>query len=776
MSSFLKPNKTKAKTGFQIKPRGASGTGSRIHDVLQRMDRENSRAPSPAASSSAVPVASSRARCPNTQCPNPFAPISEGFCTACGREIDSSNIVAEVTFGETSTGAAVVQGSYVGADQGTSRMAGGLSRRIGGGIGDDKERKIREGENMMVGFQMQLRTITESTIDMGVQIFKLAISHNWIQGRGMDKVVPVCLYTACRREPQCQVMLIDFADLVKINVFELGHVFKDLNSIYSFQSHDVKAVLPEDLMYRFASKLDFGDFTNKVAEQAIRLCRRMGRDWMVMGRRPSGICGACLLMAARMWRFRRTVREVVYVVKVTTATIQQRLGEFAVTESSELTIEDFLNKEFLESRHDPPSFYRNTAEWREKVEKERAASGRKRKRVVDIDDEEAARAEGGTGDRASSTATDMPPPPVPRRLPDMSKFPSVSQFLPKSFDQKEQREYISQFDPEALAAASAAIDKDINQGLNAEDPEADAAVDDLIRTYGEGGEKEASEGQDGSRGGKKKGQEEEHSLNFDEEWEKDENELEKQIGEIINDPHTEAHRKALTTAEFLARVKAAWERSQLPPKNVKSDEIISTDEFKGDPEVDFCELSAEEAKFKEMIWINQNKDWIRKQQEREYRKQMEELGPPKRRRNRLKRPRIGEGQLTPASTPGEAAVEAMKKRGFSKRINYDAISNLFSDDNKINRGPGSTVASLLGDDVGGSQRVSRAGSVASAVAQRSTSRPEVKVSSSQPEKGDEPEEEQEEGEDTAPLYHDEEAEHPGYDEDEYYDQDEEEFY
>lgn len=58
-------------------------------------------------------------------------------------------------------------------------------------------------------------------------------------------------------------------------------------------------------------------------------------------------------MAARMWNFRRTVAEVVYIVKVTTHTIEQRLDEFTVTESSELSIEDFLNKEFLESRHDP---------------------------------------------------------------------------------------------------------------------------------------------------------------------------------------------------------------------------------------------------------------------------------------------------------------------------------------------------------------------------------------------------------------------------------------
>lgn len=48
-------------------------------------------------------------------------------------------------FGETSSGAAIVQGSFIGADQGTSRLGSGLSRRIGGVIGEDKERKIREG-------------------------------------------------------------------------------------------------------------------------------------------------------------------------------------------------------------------------------------------------------------------------------------------------------------------------------------------------------------------------------------------------------------------------------------------------------------------------------------------------------------------------------------------------------------------------------------------------------------------------------------------------------
>lgn len=43
------------------------------------------------------------------------------ICTRCGSVLDENNsIVSEVTFGETGGGAAMVQGSYVGLDQGIS--------------------------------------------------------------------------------------------------------------------------------------------------------------------------------------------------------------------------------------------------------------------------------------------------------------------------------------------------------------------------------------------------------------------------------------------------------------------------------------------------------------------------------------------------------------------------------------------------------------------------------------------------------------------------------
>lgn len=81
---------------------------------------------------------------------------------------------------------------------------------------------------------------------------------------------------------------------------------------------------PSIYISRFAAACDFGEYTHRVAQDAVRLVQRMDRDWIRTGRRPSGICGACLLIAARINGFQRTVKEMIYVVKVADQTIQKR--------------------------------------------------------------------------------------------------------------------------------------------------------------------------------------------------------------------------------------------------------------------------------------------------------------------------------------------------------------------------------------------------------------------------------------------------------------------
>ena len=49
---------------------------------------------------------------------------------------------------------------------------------------------------------------------------------------------------------------------------------------------------------------------------ALRLVSRMKKDWMHFGRRPSGLCGAALLIAARLHAFNRSVYDVIKVIVV----------------------------------------------------------------------------------------------------------------------------------------------------------------------------------------------------------------------------------------------------------------------------------------------------------------------------------------------------------------------------------------------------------------------------------------------------------------------------
>lgn len=76
---------------------------------------------------------------------------------------------------------------------------------------------------------------------------------------------------------------------------------------------------------RFAQKMDFKEKTNDVIMAATRLVSRMKRDWIHTGRRPSGLCGAALLVAARMHGFSCSVQDVVRVVKIGKDTIRKRL-------------------------------------------------------------------------------------------------------------------------------------------------------------------------------------------------------------------------------------------------------------------------------------------------------------------------------------------------------------------------------------------------------------------------------------------------------------------
>ena len=58
--------------------------------------------------------------------------------------------------------------------------------------------------------------LAESYVDSAMQIYKLALGNNFVQGRRTNQVAAVCLYTACRRSQDNKVMLIDLADILRV--------------------------------------------------------------------------------------------------------------------------------------------------------------------------------------------------------------------------------------------------------------------------------------------------------------------------------------------------------------------------------------------------------------------------------------------------------------------------------------------------------------------------------------------------------------------------------
>jgi len=139
---------------------------------------------------------------------------------------------------------------------------------------------------------------------------------------------------------------------------------------------EMPAIDPSLFISRFASLLEFGDETQQVANDAVRLVQRFSRDWMSTGRRPAGICGASLILAARMNNFRRSIEEVVQVVKIADVTLKKRLEEFGETPTSRLTVTDFRAM-WLHDDHDPPSFTEN----KKKEEAAKRVEARKQRRM-----------------------------------------------------------------------------------------------------------------------------------------------------------------------------------------------------------------------------------------------------------------------------------------------------------------------------------------------------------------------------------------------------------
>lgn len=291
----------------------------------------------------------------------------DAVCTNCGSVLEDNIIVAEIEFQENAHGGASTIGQFVSAE--TKGGATGFGRAFNAGIGQESRevtlRKAREG---ITALCQQLR-LNQQCIDIACNFYKMALSRHLTIGRPSSHTQAACVYMTCRTEGTAH-LLIDVSDAVPICCYQVGRTYFKLSRALCI---NIPPTDPCLYILRFSSQLQFGEKSHEVSMTALRLVQRMKRDSIHSGRRPSGICGAALLIAARLHEFNRTPADVVRIVKVHESTLRKRLLEFGDTPSSALTLEEFMTVD-LEEDQDPPAF--------------RAARKRDKERLQKLMDEE----------------------------------------------------------------------------------------------------------------------------------------------------------------------------------------------------------------------------------------------------------------------------------------------------------------------------------------------------------------------------------------------------
>ncbi|KAG8085103.1 hypothetical protein GUJ93_ZPchr0010g11082 [Zizania palustris] len=252
-------------------------------------------------------------------------------CGFCGKVLDDQVYDGEPTFQK-------------GAD-GQARLAGSILSSIESGNSVSHDRTVNKGREEIRQIVNSLHVGGgDSIISMAHRFYTLAVDKNFTRGRRTTHVAAACLYIACRQSKKAY-LLIDFSDHLQISVYVLGAVFLQLCQVLLLAEHPIiqKLIDPSLFIHRFTERL-LGKRNNTVSDTALRIVASMKRDWMQTGRKPSGLCGAALYIAALSHGYDYTKADIVAVVHVCEATLTKRLIEFENTDSGSLTIEEFLAK------------------------------------------------------------------------------------------------------------------------------------------------------------------------------------------------------------------------------------------------------------------------------------------------------------------------------------------------------------------------------------------------------------------------------------------------
>eukprot|EP00400_MALV-I_sp_L67-5_P000954 gene954-1159_t len=275
------------------------------------------------------------------QCPSCNIDLAEDpsrgelFCPRCGEVFEENRVVSEVGFQETGRGVAVVG----------QRIPTSTDGARAGQTSESREQSLAKG-NAKIEWVGQLLKLSNHIQEAAKRIFLLAVQRNFTKGRRTVHVAAACLYVQCRlnRTPH---MLIDFSDVLQASVRVLGQCYMKLVRLLNLDNQVVVPLIdPSFFMERFASQMNFGNLQQKVAMTATRMVQAMKRDWIVTGRRPTGLCGAALMISAQYHGEERSAADIAEVVRMGEVTLKKRLFEFRQTSTAALTTDEFEKLDF----------------------------------------------------------------------------------------------------------------------------------------------------------------------------------------------------------------------------------------------------------------------------------------------------------------------------------------------------------------------------------------------------------------------------------------------
>ena len=297
------------------------------------------------------------------------------ICSTCGTVYEEGNIVENIEFDDNQN----AEGTFFDANKPSYCYKGGRNTLCQ--IVDPSQLRLNKVYKHITQVA-KILTIPNSVVERAKKLYSIGTNKKFTQGRKTKQIVGAVLYLACRLN-STKHLLIDFSEVLQINLFIIGSLYLKLAKIIGVHT---KIIDPSLYMHRFCSKFNFGPKSKEVEKTALKILQFMQRDWITTGRRPAGLCGACILISAKLHKLNININNLSDVLHICNETIKKRIEEFSLTKVSSMTKEEF---QIFEDWHfypgsDPPAFLKSVEKAKNMSDEEKKEEEKNIIKVEDI--------------------------------------------------------------------------------------------------------------------------------------------------------------------------------------------------------------------------------------------------------------------------------------------------------------------------------------------------------------------------------------------------------